>query len=287
MEKIKITHSISLSLVLLFSWSLYSQTYSKRDHMHIYRKWGLFFSFNRFEQAKTYEEYGNQLVKMNNDTRLGQSYGLSYDFYQKNNWIFSSIFHMGLQHVFSHSFTISTKEFANSISPLIISVPLASDSYKPSYDLRFTANYHIFISRSNLLRITGGIKLMYFSDKSSPYLTASYEDKISPEIIFYKTKIQRLNGPFYGSIVIGAGMSWGSDRLQLQTNLVYILNLQDIYQEKYLFTNLVTSPDFGATQRVSGNYLSLQFVLKLIKPRKKLEQYKQAIKESPFIHTIQ
>ena len=128
-----------------------------------------------------------------------------------------------------------------------------------SFSAPLLIRFNLQTNKNSFVNFRTGIKVMYFPEGEAEftYLISS-EDQMETREIF-GLRASSPEQKYHGSFVIGTGYAIATKKLLLKSNLMYVMNFQNLMEGEYLFGNLEQSGNSRGSYKLSGNYLGLLF----------------------------
>jgi hypothetical protein len=266
MIEIKLIKTVAVIIIIfLIDSGVYAQSNSKYSALSKYRKWGIVAGPVLYNKAKIYPQYGDYTFE--NKPLWGFNAGFEYDFYPDKKWSFITGFLVALEPVYNIRLRIDKDDIYSYFGEDLI------DSYKSyaivSFSTPILIRLNIQIKKDVFINFLSGLKVMWFPPGGSDLvLSISNEDNSETREIF-GLKLHTQDNMFYGSFVIGTGVSFAMNKILLKSNIIYVMNFQNTIEGEYLFDNLLSSPSSRGNYELSGNYLGLLFSVSLARKKEK------------------
>lgn len=254
---------IMVGLILTIIFPLFAPAQQSVDFPALskYRNWSVFVGPVRYDRATITPKYGD--YTFDNKPILGFNAGFEYDFYPDKKWSFVTGLYTAIEPVYNLEFTIKGmdiySEFDQNYTSHINMYSLVTFSSPALFKL------NIQTSKKSFASFLAGLRVMYFPHGSADMVYAFTSEELSETTEVFGLRLESPENSFQGSFVIGTGFAYALDRVLLRTNIVYVMNFQNIMAGEYQFANMLVSPDTRGKYELSGNYLGLMFGISLKK----------------------
>lgn len=266
MSSIRLIKTVTMiSFTFLIGSGIFAQTNSKYSVLSKYRKLGIVAGPVLYNKAELEPQYGDYTFE--NKPMWGFNAGFEYDFYPDRKWSFITGFLVALEPVYNIRIRIDKDDIYSYFGEDLI------DSYKSyaivSFSTPLLIRLNIQIKTDTFINFLSGFKIMWFPPGGSDLvLSVSNEDNSETREIF-GLKLHTQDNMFYGSFIIGTGLSFAMNKILLKSNIIYVMNFQNTIEGEYLFDNLLSSQSSRGYYELSGNYLGLLFSVSLAKKKEK------------------
>jgi hypothetical protein len=256
---------VGVLLTIVLGSGVLAQGNSEYQALAKYRKWGIVAGPVFYNSAKIYPQYGDYTLE--NKPMWGFNAGFEYDFYPDRKWSFITGLLVAKEPVYNVHYRIYNKDLYTGYDGDLV------DNYKSYAIVTFSApllvRLNLQAGNHTFLNFLTGLKVMYFPSGDAYYsYTISNEDNTESREVF-GLNLHSQDFSFYGSFVIGTGISYTMRKVLLKTNIIYVMNFQNTIEGEYQFGNLLTSPPTRGDYELSGNYLGLLFSVSLAKSKDK------------------
>lgn len=254
-----------IPIVLLFiSNIMHGQNKTIYKDLQNYGRFGFLVGPALYQKAEIKPVFGQYTI----EPKMAPSFnaGFSYDFHPDKLWSFQVGLYVGHEPDDYTDVTILANEI-----PGLEDDEVFSNRSKAFFSLSIPMTLRIQKRLGNKIygQLKGGIRLLNFqSGSSSTGITFHMGEDSENEFPVYYMESRTLSTNYYGSLLLGGGVSWASKWFLLRTDLMYVANTQPILQGRYLFHNMI-SEDSGGEISLSGNYFALwlTFHIKRLKDR--------------------
>jgi hypothetical protein len=191
--------------------------------------------------------------------------GIEYDFYPDKKWSFITGFIVALEPVYNVVVSINKEDIYSHFDS---DVSLDAKAYSiTSFSFPFLLQMNIQASNKLFIDFVTGLKAMYFPPGSSILTWTFHNENDTESREVFTLWADSPDNLFQGSFIIGSGMSYAMKHLLIKTNVIYVMNFQNIMEGEYSYDNMfVSAPSFGY-YKLSGNYLGLLFTIRLAKKK--------------------
>lgn len=209
-----------------------------------------------YDRATLIKKYGNYTFE--NLPIFSFNAGFEYDFHPDKKWAVTTGFYTVLEPICRIRLHIKEADlFANWVEEDLVEV--YSQYSMCSFSTPLLIRYNLQTGKNTFVNFSTGIKGMYFPEGDAE-LTQSMtcEDQMETREIF-GLRARSPEQEYHGSFVIGTGYAIATKKLLLKSNLLYVMNFQNLMKGEYLYGNLEQSGDSRGSYKLSGNYLGLLF----------------------------
>ncbi len=240
------------------------QSSGKYFELRKFRKLGLTAGPVLYIPARIYSQSGN--YTFDNKPMWGFNAGIEFDLFPAKRWSFISGLLVALEPVYNIEIQIKEEDiypyYGEALTDHYRSYSMTSLSIPLLVRLGLQAKEFLFIN------FLAGFKVMLYPHGTSDLtLSISNEDNTETREIF-GLKLQSPENMIHGSFVLGAGVSYVINKVLLKSNLIYVMNLQNLIEGEYLFDNLLVSHPSRGDYKLSGNYVGLLFTVGLAKKKR-------------------
>lgn len=243
-----------LLVLTVFHMSLFVRAQDNLEYKDLikYGKFGLFVGPAIYQKADVNHNFGKYSVEPKIATSFNA--GFDYDFYPDQLWSFQIGFFLGYEPGDYTDIKLPANEvFENSNEEIFKNREKAHYSLSVPMTIRIQKRLG-----SNLYgQLKGGVRIMNFKQGVTSSLITYHvgeDDSEGIDVFYMETSTPETN--YYGSFLIGGGVSWATKLFLLRSNIMYVVNSQPILTGNYQFVNMV-SGESGGEIKLSGNYFAL------------------------------
>lgn len=256
---------VGFILTLVFALEIFGQKGVDYPALSKYSKWSIVAGPVLYNKAGIEPQYGN--YSFDNLSIPTYSYGLEYDFFPDRQWSMISGLWVVMEPGYKAKYTIFQRDlysnFPGDFSDGITGYTIVSFSLPLMISLKKQ------IAEDFFWNLRTGLKAMYYppGELYCGIIFHNEDDSESREMFGLNLHSQDFS--FYGSFVIGTGVSYSLGKVLVKANLLHVMNFQNTIEGEYQFANLLTSPPTRGNYELSGNYWSLQLAVSIPRFKRK------------------
>lgn len=264
MKKIVCTIVLGFLLAPLFSKVIFAQDANELKILNQYQRFGFVAGPALYNRAELKPQFGSGTFK--NFPIWGFNAGFEYDFYPEKRWSFITGLFVAKEPIYKAQVYFVDGDIFENYGESI-------EDFKAYAIVSFSVPVYISLKKKLWNRVYGqlrtGLKVMYLPPGDA-YTSMTYTNQdigITKEV--WGIKAQSQDYSYYGSFIVGCGISWAAKRFLIKTNMIYVMNFQPTMFGEYQFDNLLITEHSRGYYTLTGNYIALLFTFHFNKPKDK------------------
>lgn len=254
-------------LFLLIASYTFAQNGDRYQVLKQYHRFGITVGPALYNKGKIDPEFGSYTFE--NFNTLSFNAGFEFDFHPEKLFSFQLGCFVGYEPVSNIRITVPKEDL-----PLLADDDLVQ-KWKTfghySISIPMTVSIKKRIANKLYGQLKTGLRLLNYAQGSASGSISVADSDSGYDYQVFGLRARTGDTKYYGSFILGGGVSWMSQWFLLKTNLLYYANFQPIMAGEYRFGNLLESEPSGGLYELSGNYFALMFTFHLNRPKHKYE----------------
>jgi len=246
------------ALAIVFSLVVRGQHYPDYPSLSKYSHWSVMLGGSLYSPATLNLTEGTYVFK--NKPLTSGNIGIEYDFFVDRKWSVVTGVHATWEPAVNMEIFVKREDYSTNHESIDIVFPFKQNATY-SLSIPLLGRYNWQLNERVFLSFYGGGRMRFLPSGiiSSGYLVRFEELNESREV--FAMRLETPEQVYSGGLIAGSGVSYDLDKFLLKCNVLYVMNFQNTVEGEYLFDNVYETPRSRGEYALSGNHLSLQFLI--------------------------